>query len=66
MVADNIPDPAGDFVAQSEQIIVRSFTADVPYTRLYLNHFCPRGGACPALNTAITSAINNPQTLFLV
>lgn len=65
MVADNIPDPAGDFVAQSEQIIVRSFTADVPYTRLYLNHFCPRGGACPALNTAITAAINNPQTLFL-
>ena len=65
MVADNIPDPAGNFVAQSEQIIARSFTADVPYARLYLNDFCPRGGACPALNTVITAAINNPQTLFL-
>ncbi len=63
--ADNVPDPAGDFLAQTEAVIARHIPSSVPVERLYLNQFCPQGGACPALNRAIAAALNHPQTLFL-
>lgn len=64
-VADNVPDPAGDFIAQIEMLIGRAIPTSIPFGQLYLNTFCPQGGACPALNRAIADALNNPQTLFL-
>jgi uncharacterized repeat protein (TIGR01451 family) len=68
-VADNTPDPAGDFVDYSNDMI-RDFVA-APYTvtRIYANDFGCGGSAsspeCAAMRLALTSTLNQTGALFL-
>jgi hypothetical protein len=68
-VADNVPDPTGDFVALADNIIrnhlPRRFQAD----RIYLNDYCgpptspPQ--SCPVVNAAIVETLNRAGALFV-
>lgn len=64
-IADNTPDPAGDFVGSSNDLI-RDFVAP-PYNalRIYANDFGCGGSACTAVRFAITSTLNQTGSLFV-
>lgn len=67
-IADNVPDPAGDFVMFSNSIISETIPLHYDVDRVYLNHLgCPPGGAgsCPAATTAIVAVLNNTGALFV-
>jgi hypothetical protein len=64
-VADNVPDPAGDFVEASERMISDYIEPGYDVYRIYENNFnCP-GTGCAQVNQAIVSTINNTGTLLL-
>ncbi|NJO07618.1 MAG: hypothetical protein HC876_20045 [Chloroflexaceae bacterium] len=69
MVADNVPDTAGDFVQTTENLLERYVPDHITTRRLYLNGYCgpPASGmnACPPLNNAIATTLNTSGTLFL-
>ncbi|HEY1014641.1 MAG TPA: C25 family cysteine peptidase, partial [Herpetosiphonaceae bacterium] len=68
-VADNTPDPAGDFVQLSEEIINDHLPAGWAADRIYLDDVCgPPSNqlpSCPAMNQQIISTLNTTGTLFL-
>lgn len=74
-VADNTPDPAGDFVQMAESII--DYTIKPGYTpiRIYEDNYMdyglcgtapyPGGPSCPNVNRAITETVSYTGTQFL-
>jgi hypothetical protein len=74
-IADNTPDPAGDFVAASEQIIANYVPLDYTSDRVYLDSFTdtntcnspppPAQQTCPAATKAIVDDLNQ-KGAFLV
>ena len=64
-VADNVPDPAGDFIAESEQIITDYVESGYTVNRIYENAFNCTSYPCPLVNYAITNTINTSGA-FLV
>ncbi|HEY6040876.1 MAG TPA: C25 family cysteine peptidase, partial [Anaerolineae bacterium] len=70
-VSDNTPDAAGDFQAQSEDIVKNHLPATYNPIKLYMNNICgpnPSQGdttPCPAENFAITNTINVTGALFV-
>lgn len=68
-VADNTPDPAGDFEELSEMVIRSSVPPDWNVQRLYVNALCgPTTTApttCPAINQALINDLNTSGALFV-
>lgn len=74
-VADNTPDPAGDFVASAESIIQDYVRPGYMATRVYQDDFSdygrcgtspyPGGPACPNVNLAIAETLNVTGTQIL-
>lgn len=69
-VADNVPDPAGDFPASTEAVIAAAVPADkLEVQRLYLDEYCGPAQnspqACPAIARAITETVSVSGTLVL-
>lgn len=67
-IADNVPDPAGsgDFVQFSENIIADYPQPGFTPLRIYENDYgCPFSNACPQVNHAITSTLNQTGTLLV-
>ncbi len=73
-VADDTPDQAGDFVAQSEALIDGFLTPPWTAGRIYLDDYedgglcgipAPGGPSCPAVNLAIQEDLNETGALLL-
>jgi hypothetical protein len=68
-VADNVPDPAGNFIASSEAVIADATPHDAQIDRIYLNDFCgsPTGAVspCPAATDRLIETLNVTGTLLL-
>jgi hypothetical protein len=63
-VADNVPDPAGDFVKLSDDLIKEYQEPGYSVTRIYENDYsCPPN--CVSVTHAITSTLNMTGTLLL-
>ncbi len=64
-VADNVPDPAGDFVEASERMISDYIEPGYTVSRIYENNYgCP-GTGCAQVKQAIVSTVNITGTLLL-
>lgn len=69
-VADNIPDPAGDFIQLAEDIITSYVDPDPYYsaTRIYENNYgctVANSPACDAVTQAIVDTVNITGTLLI-
>jgi len=67
-IADNVPDPAGsgDFVQFSENIIADYAEPGFTPLRIYENDYgCPFNNACPQVNHAITTTLNQTGTMLV-
>lgn len=67
-VAENTPDPAGDFVAEHEAIIASHLPAGYAITRLYQNDFgcvSPADAGCAQIKSAIAGTLNVTGTLIV-
>lgn len=69
-IADNVPDPTGDFVYSSEQVIADYVRPGYTAQRVFENDFdCPFGvpgnlQPCPVVNQVITSTWNTTGSLL--
>jgi hypothetical protein len=67
-VADNVPDPAGDFEASAEYLISNYVKPGFTANRIYVSDYCPPTNPptpCPAAKAAITSTLNTTGTLLM-
>jgi hypothetical protein len=64
-VADNVPDPAGNFVESSERMISDYIEPGYEVRRIYENNYACPGAGCAQVNQAIISTINITGTLLL-
>ena len=65
-IADNVPDSAGDFVQFSENIIADYAQPGFTPLRIYENDYgCPFNNACPQVNHAITTTLNQSGSLLV-
>jgi len=67
-VADNTPDPAGDFTATSDAVIANYVPKNLTPDRIYLDNYsgcAPLSPSCPAVNAAITRTLNQTGALFM-
>jgi hypothetical protein len=68
-VADNVPDPAGDFVALANQVIAQQIIAPFTADKIYENDFgCTSSGSpqCIAATTALANGLNNTGASMLI
>jgi uncharacterized membrane protein len=59
-LADDVPDPAGNFVAQADGLISNHIPAQYTVQRLYLNNYSPSS----AITTDFINSLNNNGALF--
>ena len=64
-VADNVPDPAGDFIEASERMISDYIEPGYGINRIYENNYSCPGTGCAQVKQAIISTINTTGTLLL-
>jgi hypothetical protein len=73
-IADNVPDPAGDFVQTAENLIADYLGNGFNPQRIFLNdyfvdppndQYCDPGQLCPPVNRAITATLNTTGTLLV-
>ena len=64
-IADNVPDPAGDFVALTESVIANQVPPGYQVERIYQNDFGCTQPPCPLVNDAIVNEMNNDGALLV-
>jgi uncharacterized membrane protein len=69
-VTDNTPDPAGDFVAQSDELLDNHIPADQTVEKFYLNDYLPTPCStadtfCQQIRDDIVNTLNGPGALFV-
>jgi hypothetical protein len=73
-IADNVPDPAGDFVQAADDLIADYLGGGYNPQRIYLNNYfedppgdgyCDPGSVCPPVNRAITTTLITTGTLLV-
>ena len=64
-IADNVPDPAGDFIALVESIIANQVPTGYQVERIYQNDFGCTLFPCPLVNDSIVNSWNNDGALLV-